>query len=97
MSDHKIVVTVNGRRHEAWVEARTLLVTFLREKLDLTGTHVGCVIGECGACSVLVDGELWRARMADGSPLVPGETVTVERVEENLELVVGSPHPTERD
>lgn len=46
---------------------------------------------------VLVDGELWRARTADGSPLVPGETVTVERVEENLELVVGSPHPTERD
>jgi membrane-bound serine protease (ClpP class) len=45
---------------------------------------------------VAVAGELWRARRADGSPLVPGEHVTVEAVEENLELVVGSHHPTER-
>ena len=41
-------------------------------------------------------GELWRARTPDGSPLVPGEHVTVRSVEDGLELVVGSPHPTER-
>lgn len=46
---------------------------------------------------VLVDGELWRARTADGSPLVPGDRVTVEAVEDGLELVVGSPHRNERD
>jgi membrane protein implicated in regulation of membrane protease activity len=45
---------------------------------------------------VSVDGELWRARSADGNPLVPGEHVTVESIEEDLELVVGSPNPTER-
>jgi membrane protein implicated in regulation of membrane protease activity len=45
---------------------------------------------------VAVDGELWRARSADGSPLVPGDHVTVESIEEDLELVVGSPNPTER-
>ena len=45
---------------------------------------------------VSVDGELWRARSADGGPLVPGEHVTVESVEDDLGLVVGSPNPTER-
>lgn len=86
MSDHKIVVTVNGRRQEAWVEARTLLVTFLRETLELTGTHVGCVIGECGACSVLVNGELVKsclmfALQADGA-----EITTIEGLEDNATL-----------
>jgi membrane-bound serine protease (ClpP class) len=46
---------------------------------------------------VSIGGELWRARTPDGRPLVPGEHVTVESVEDGLELVVGSPHPTERD
>ena len=45
---------------------------------------------------VAVGGELWRARSADGAPLVPGDQVTVEAVEDDLELVVGSPHTTER-
>jgi membrane protein implicated in regulation of membrane protease activity len=45
---------------------------------------------------VAVGGELWRARSADGAALVPGERVTVEAVEDDLELVVGSPNPTER-
>ena len=45
---------------------------------------------------VALGGELWRARSADGVPLVPGEHVTVESVQEDLELVVGSPNPTER-
>jgi membrane-bound serine protease (ClpP class) len=46
---------------------------------------------------VTVSGELWRARSADGAPLVPGAEVTIEAVEDDLELVVGSTHPTERD
>ena len=56
-----ITVHVNGEPCEADVEPRTLLVHFLRERLELTGTHVGCVVGECGACSVLVDGVLVKA------------------------------------
>ena len=69
---HPIRLTVNGEACEGAVEARTLLVQFLREELGLTGTHVGCVVGECGACSVLVDGALVKsclmlAVQADGT------------------------------
>ena len=52
-----IQVTVNGASREAEVEPRMLLVDFLRERLSLTGTHVGCDTSQCGACTVHVDGE----------------------------------------
>jgi carbon-monoxide dehydrogenase small subunit len=58
---HPIRLTVNSEACDGEVEARTLLVHFLREHLGLTGTHVGCVVGECGACSVLVDGALVKS------------------------------------
>ena len=58
---HPIGLTVNGDSCEGEAEPRTLLVHFLREHLGLTGTHVGCVVGECGACSVLVDGVLVKS------------------------------------
>jgi len=62
MSDkHPIVVTVNGRRHEASIEARLTLADFLREELRLTGTHLGCEHGVCGACTILLDGRSARA------------------------------------
>ena len=51
-----ISVTVNGIRHQASVEPRTLLVYFLREQLGLTGTHVGCDTSQCGACTVHLNG-----------------------------------------
>ena len=51
-----IQVTVNGVKHEAVVEPRTLLVYFLREHLGLTGTHVGCDTSQCGACTVQLNG-----------------------------------------
>jgi aerobic carbon-monoxide dehydrogenase small subunit len=53
---HGITVTVNGESHSLEVESRLLLAHFLREKLGLTGTHVGCDTTSCGACTVLVDG-----------------------------------------
>ena len=53
---HRLEVTVNGEAREADVEARLLLVHFLRQTLGLTGTHVGCDTTSCGACAVLVDG-----------------------------------------
>jgi aerobic-type carbon monoxide dehydrogenase small subunit (CoxS/CutS family) len=67
----RIAVDVNGRRHEADVEPRELLSDFLRHGLGLTGTHVGCEHGVCGACTVQVDGEpvrscLMFAVQADG-------------------------------
>ena len=56
-----IRVTINGRLYEEDVEPRVLLAHFLRENIGLTGTHIGCVIGECGACSVLLDGKVVKS------------------------------------
>ena len=58
---HQIAVEVNGRTRAARVPARLSLVDWLREELRLTGTHVGCEHGICGACSVMLDGEPVRA------------------------------------
>jgi carbon-monoxide dehydrogenase small subunit len=57
MSKHRITVQVNGEPHTREVEARTLLVHFLREDLALTGTHIGCDTTSCGACTVSLDGK----------------------------------------
>ena len=53
----QVTLTVNGKKHTAEVEGRTLLVELLREKLGLTGTHVGCDTSQCGACVVHIDGK----------------------------------------
>src|ERR1700741_906088 len=52
----QVTLTVNGKQHRVEVEGRTLLVELLRERLGLTGTHVGCDTSQCGACVVHVDG-----------------------------------------
>ena len=87
----KIRTTVNGIAHEAHVEPRTTLVDFLRGELALTGTHVGCEHGVCGACTVLLDGRAVRsclmlAVQADGASLT-----TVEGLEED-----GNLHPIQQ-
>jgi aerobic-type carbon monoxide dehydrogenase small subunit (CoxS/CutS family) len=71
---HTVEVTVNGKPYSRDVEARTLLSDFLRHDLRLTGTHVGCEHGVCGACTVLLNGEpvrscLMFAVQADGHEL----------------------------
>ena len=81
-----IHVTINGRLYEEDVEPRILLSHFLRENIGLTGTHMGCVVGECGACSVLLDGKVVKsclhfAVQADGR-----EVTTVEGLAKNGEL-----------
>jgi len=57
MSQHEITVTINGEKQTRSVEARTLLVHFIRENLGLTGTHIGCDTTSCGACTISLDGE----------------------------------------
>jgi aerobic-type carbon monoxide dehydrogenase small subunit (CoxS/CutS family) len=69
-----ITVDVNGESYEREVEARKLLVHFLRDDLDLTGTHIGCDTGNCGACTVHVDGQVVKSCMmlaiqADGASI----------------------------
>ena len=81
-----IRVTINGRLYEEEVEPRILLAHFLRETIGLTGTHVGCVVGECGACSVLLDGKVVKsclhfAVQADGR-----EITTIEGLAKDGEL-----------
>ena len=58
---YPVAVTVNGALYERQVESRLLLSDFLRHELNLTGTHVGCEHGSCGACTVLLDGEAVRS------------------------------------
>jgi aerobic-type carbon monoxide dehydrogenase small subunit (CoxS/CutS family) len=78
MSRHRVRLTVNGRAHENEVEARLLLSDFLRHELDLTGTHVGCEHGVCGACTVLLDGEPVRACLMLAVQANGRELTTVE-------------------
>lgn len=56
-----VTLTVNGRSYRRWTEPRMLLSDFIRDEIGLTGTHVGCEHGVCGACTVLVDGEPSRS------------------------------------
>ena len=81
-----VSMTVNGKARKAHVEPRLLLVHFLREQLNLTGTHVGCDTSQCGACTVLIDGRSVKsctvfAVQADGSKIT-----TIEGLAANGEL-----------
>ena len=83
---HRIRVTVNGTSYERDVEARLTLADFIRDELDLTGTHLGCEHGVCGACTILYNGEAVRsclllAVQADGC-----ELRTVESLADGDEL-----------
>jgi len=80
---HPIRLTVNGRPYEGSAEPRTSLADFLRDELDLTGTHVGCEHGVCGACTVLLEGEAVRgclllAVQADGREILTVEGLAGE-------------------
>ncbi|MEV7005029.1 (2Fe-2S)-binding protein [Streptosporangium sp. NPDC051022] len=75
---HLVSLTVNGVLREARVPARRLLSDFLRQDLGLTGTHVGCEHGVCGACTVLLDGRPTRACLLFAVGAAGGEVTTVE-------------------
>jgi aerobic-type carbon monoxide dehydrogenase small subunit (CoxS/CutS family) len=85
-SSKAVTVTVNGVEYERDVEARKLLIHFVRDDLDLTGSHIGCDTGNCGACSMIVDGRLVKSCMmlavqADGAAIE-----TVEGLAEDGQL-----------
>ncbi|UGQ12762.1 (2Fe-2S)-binding protein [Yinghuangia sp. ASG 101] len=78
MADVDIVVRVNGQARRAKVPPRLTLADFLREKCRLTGTHLGCEHGVCGACSVVVDGEAVRSCLVFAVQADGAEVTTVE-------------------
>ena len=73
-----VTVTVNGTAYERDVEPRKLLIHFLRDDLDLTGTHLGCEHGVCGACTVIVDGAAVRSCLLFAAQMHGHEIRTVE-------------------
>jgi carbon-monoxide dehydrogenase small subunit len=82
-ADHvSVTVTVNGKRYDEHIEARTLLVDFLRETIGLTGTHIGCDTSYCGACTVLLNGKAVKsctvfAVQADGAEISTVEGLAI--------------------
>jgi len=82
MTDIGIEVTVNGRARRATVEPRLTLADFIRERLQLTGTHLGCEHGVCGACTVILDGQAVRACLVFAVQADGGEITTVEGIAE---------------
>ena len=81
-----VTVTVNGTAYERDVEPRKLLIHFLRDDLDLTGSHVGCDTGNCGACSVIVDGVLVKSCMLLAVQADGAQVETVEGLAQEGEL-----------
>jgi carbon-monoxide dehydrogenase small subunit len=87
-SSRQITVTINGTVYEREVEARKLLIHFIRDDLDLTGSHIGCDTGNCGACSVIVDGTLVKSCMMLAVQADGAEIETVEGLADGDELAV---------
>ncbi len=79
----RIAITVNGRRREAEVEPRTLLVDFLRDALGLTGTTLGCDTSQCGACTVHVDGQAVKSCTVLAVQANDRAVTTIEGLAEN--------------
>jgi carbon-monoxide dehydrogenase small subunit len=83
-----VALTVNGKPVSAEVESRTLLVEFLRDRLRLTGTHVGCDTAQCGACTVLIDGKPVKSCNVLAVQSQGAQVTTIEGLATN-----GSLHP----
>ena len=87
MSERReVTLTINGKEYSGQVEPRKLLVDFLREDLGLTGSHVGCEHGICGACTILVNGESARSCLMLAVQANGTELMTVEGLAEDGKL-----------
>lgn len=86
MSKHTISLTINGQEVTKDVDARTLLVHFIREDLDLTGTHIGCDTTSCGACTVMLNGRTVKSCTLFAVQANGAEIETIEGVANGAEL-----------
>ncbi len=85
-SQKQIDLTINGRKYSGRAEPRTLLSYFLREELGLTGTHIGCIVGKCGACTVILNGNAVKSCMIFASQAQGSEILTVEGLAKGSQL-----------
>jgi carbon-monoxide dehydrogenase small subunit len=97
MTEREIKVTVNGQLYEREVETRRLLVHFIRDDLELTGTHVGCDTGNCGACTVLYNGDAIKTCMmlavqADGASIETVESLAQDGQLDPLQQAFSEEH-----
>lgn len=80
---HRVKVTINGKQYEHEVEPRLLLVHYIREKARLTGTHVGCDTGNCGACTILCNGKLVKSCLMLAVQAHQAQLLTIEGIATN--------------
>jgi carbon-monoxide dehydrogenase small subunit len=101
MSDRRTIsVTINGETFEREVETRLTLADFIRHECLLTGTHVGCEHGVCGACTILLNGRTARSCLMLAVQANGQEITTIEGIapnDEELEFLQDNPDPTERE
>ena len=91
MSAEQVSITINGSHHVLDVEARRTLADVLREEVGLTGTHLGCEHGVCGACTILLDGQPARACLMLAVQADGAEIITIEGLADGDEM-----HPVQR-
>ena len=88
----RVVMRINGREYSGMVEPRTLLVSFIRDDLNLTGTHVGCDTGHCGSCTIMMNGVTVKSCMVLTVQAQGAEILTVEGLAEGDKL-----HPIQEE
>jgi len=86
MSKHEIYLRVNGREHRLSIDSHLTLLDVIRDKIGLTGTKRGCDLGECGACTVLIDGKPYNACLITPMDVQGKEIVTIEGLAQDGKL-----------
>lgn len=97
MAKHKVTMTINGESVTAEIDSRLLLVHFIRENLDMTGTHIGCDTSNCGACTILIDGKsvkscTYLAVRADGANITTIEGIAADGTNHPLQQAFHDQH-----
>jgi len=87
----KVAMRINGREYSGMVEPRTLLVNFIRDDLNLTGAHIGCDTGQCGACTIMMNGRTVKSCMVLAVQAQGADILTVEGLAEGDKL-----HPIQK-
>jgi aerobic carbon-monoxide dehydrogenase small subunit len=82
----QVNLTVNGQKCSGRAEPRTLLAHFIREELGLTGTHIGCIVGKCGACTIILDGKAVKSCLLFAQQAEGAEILTVEGLAKGSQL-----------